>query len=288
MEIKGDEFIKNVQEKQEREELERKFNELEETKVEINENLSSKVREDKDSNEFDNIMLNEPPQEEDNKKKYLILGIVLVVLFLLTIIIIRLLTDDKSKNDPFTSNNTEKINKIEPENNIEKDFQKIIKERLQKEVEENNSEEKIEALENITKEEEKQIDTSNNIVDETIKNIEKKITQKKVEEVKKEKPKIKKVQKTEKNIKKLITSSSSKDIKGHFIQIGAFKKKPTNAYIKKIRNSNLKYAIYKTKVKGTLYHKVLIGPYSSRAIAKNSINSVKKKLNISSAYIIKF
>ena len=92
MQIKGEEFIKKVQIQQEREELERKLNELEEVEMSINTDsviLERNNNIEQNEHELDNIMLGSSNySNEDNKKKYLILGIVLVVLFLLTIIII--------------------------------------------------------------------------------------------------------------------------------------------------------------------------------------------------------
>lgn len=72
------------------------------------------------------------------------------------------------------------------------------------------------------------------------------------------------------------------------MQIGAFSKTPSANYINKIRSANLKYKIYKVNVKGKMYNKVLIGPYSSRATAKQNVEDIKKKLNLSGAYVLKF
>lgn len=139
MQIKGEEFIKKVQIQQEREELERKLNELEEVEMSINTDsviLERNNNIEQNEHELDNIMLGSSNySNEDNKKKYLILGIVLVVLFLLTIIIIRLLTNDSAvKEDQFTSNsaNSTEMKKLSESDNIEENFQKIINERVKK------------------------------------------------------------------------------------------------------------------------------------------------------------
>jgi len=118
-----------------------------------------------------------------------------------------------------------------------------------------------------------------------LKKIETKIEEKK-EIVKKEI--VKEKVEPKKSIKALVENSSNEMTKGYFIQIGAFRKKPSDSYITNIRNANLKYKIYQVDVKGTLYNKVLIGPYSSRALANENIDNIKKKLNLSSAYILKF
>ena len=88
MQIKGEEFIRKVQLQQEREELERKLNELEEIDVSAGNNdsvfLGRNNNIDQNEHELDNIMLGSSNySNEDNKKKYLILGIILVVLFLI-------------------------------------------------------------------------------------------------------------------------------------------------------------------------------------------------------------
>lgn len=295
MEIKGEEFIKKVQLQQEREELEQKLSELEEVQSSIGENTTIKnesVNQTIDT-ELGNIMLDTPSSNEDNnKKKYLILGLILVILFLLTIIVIRLLTDS-SKEDKFTTNKTDPIETktLNEDSNIEENFQKIMNERIQKNTvkEEISSEEKIDAI-NEKKEldniEEKQ--TSNDILDETIKKIEAEIAPKKQEVkkvVKKQEPVKREVSKSVKDLVKDISSSAPK---GYFVQIGAFSKKPSNSYISKIQNAKLKYKIHQVEVKGKLYNKVLIGPYSSRANATDNIEDIKKKLNLSSAYILKF
>lgn len=150
MQIKGEEFIRKVQIQQEREELERKLNELEEIDMSassanndsifIGRNNYNNNDIDQNDHELDNIMLGSSNySSEDNKKKYLILGIILVVLFLLTIIIIRLLTDDPStKEDQFTSNgaSSTEVKKLAENENIEENFQKIINERVKKDANE--------------------------------------------------------------------------------------------------------------------------------------------------------
>ncbi|KAB7885651.1 SPOR domain-containing protein [Poseidonibacter ostreae] len=300
MEIKGDEFIKKVQLQQEREELEQKLSELEEVQTSIGENTTIRnesVNEPIDT-ELGNIMLDTPSSnEESNKKKYLILGLILVILFLLTIIVIRLLTDD-SKEDTFTTNKTDPIETktTTEDSNIEENFQKIMNERIQKnsqkekeDSQEANSEEKIDAI-NAQNEPEKveEQQASNDILDETIKKIEAEIKPKK-QEVKKVAPKKEVVKKApKKSVKELVKDISSSAPKGYFVQIGAFSKKPSNSYIAKIQNANLKYKIHQVDVKGKLFNKVLIGPYSSRASAADNIENIKKKLNLSSAYILKF
>ena len=341
MQIKGDEFIKKVQIQQEREELERKLNELEEVEMSINNDsviLERNNTNDYNSNnynnnieqnehELDNIMLGSSNANEDNKKKYLILGIVLVVLFLLTIIIIRLLTGDTPKEDQFTSNSASstEMKKLQDSDNIEENFQKIINERVKKdtnepmvpEVQGNTSNStrsenttkpedtnSLKAFENLQKEAESYNSNSAGIsdeaIDQTIKKVERSKSSVQKEKVtttpvstQKEEIVTKKVETKKSSIKDLVETPSENTISnsmssGYFIQIGAFTKKPTDNYVSTIRNAKLKYKIYQDTVNGVAYNKVLIGPYSSKAAASENVEDVKQKLNVTSAFVVKF
>ena len=331
MQIKGDEFIKKVQIQQEREELERKLNELEEVEMSINNDsviFEKSNNAEQNEHELDNIMLGTSNLNEDNKKKYLILGIVLVVLFLLTIIIIRLLTNEAPKEDQFTSNSatSTEMKKLSESDNIEQNFQKIINERVKKdanepmvpEVQGNTSgttNGRIEdsgstkAFENLQKEAENYNPNTSGIsdeaIDQTIKKVEKSksinkektVVKQKEEVIPKEDTIIKKVETKRSSIKDLVESpststandtSSSNVSSGYFIQIGALTKKPTESFINNIRNAKLKYKVYQDTVNGVSYNKVLIGPYSSKAAASENVEDVKQKLNVSSAFVVKF
>ena len=325
MQIKGDEFIKKVQIQQEREELERKLNELEEVEMSISSEpviLERSNNTEQNDHELDNIMLGSSNlNNEDNKKKYLILGIVLVVLFLLTIIIILLLTDDSSiKEDQFTSNsaNSTEMKKLAESDNIEENFQKIINERVKKDASEPmvpqtqdpintpNQEVKpevkpednttLQAFENLQKEAEnynsEKTEISDDALDQTIKKIEKSKTAVTKEKVTtpKEEAVTKKVE-TKKSVKDLVEtpSNSSNDVLGgYYVQVGAFTKKPSDNYTNTIRNAKLKYKIYQDTVNGVAYNKVLIGPYSSKATASENVEDIKQKLNVTSAFVVKF
>lgn len=325
MQIKGEEFMKKVQLQQEREELERKLNELEEIEMSIHDdpvilsrNISNDNTDNSDNNDYNNIEPNDNElnnimlgssnnTNEENKKKYLILGIVLVVLFLLTIIIIRLLTGDTSKEDQFTSNNanSSEMKKLSENSNIEENFQKIINERVKKDSSQpmvpeiaGTTDEKLEnnqqpvensLQQNETMQEEAPAVITNEALDNTIKKIEEKKAIKKETAVEKKEPAKREVveRKTEsrKSVKETINSDVSK---GYFVQIGAFTKTPSDSYINTIRNEKFKYKIYQIEIKGTLYNKVLIGPYSTRGAASQEVNDIKEKLKVSNAFIVKF
>ena len=342
MQIKGEEFIRKVQIQQEREELERKLNELEEVEMSINNDpviIGRNNDIEQNEHELDNIMLGSSnySSNEDNKKKYLILGIVLVVLFLLTIIIIRLLTNDSSiKEDQFTSNSaaSTEMKKLSESDNIEENFQKIINERVKKDANQpivpdvqgsntastTNTAGKTDpnlkddgtssaAFESLQKEAENYNPNngiSDEAMDQTIKKVEKSksVPKERVANTQKEvvTPKeeivTKKVETKKPSVKDLVDTPSSSNISsnesssnvssGYFIQIGAFTKKPTDGYVSTIRNAKLKYKIYQDTVNGVAYNKVLIGPYSSKAAASENVEDVKQKLNVTSAFVVKF
>ena len=268
-------------------------------------------------------MLGSSNANEDNKKKYLILGIVLVVLFLLTIIIIRLLTNGAPKEDQFTSNSASstEMKKLQDSDNIEENFQKIINERVKKDTNEpmvpevrgattKSNNEKTEdsnttqAFENLQKEAEsynsKSTGISDEAIDQTIKKVERSKSSVQKEKItttpsltQKEEVVTKKVETKKASIKDLVEIPSENTISnskasGYFIQIGAFTKKPTDNYVSTIRNAKLKYKIYQDTVNGVAYNKVLIGPYSSKAAASENVEDVKQKLNVTSAFVVKF
>lgn len=363
MQIKGEEFIRKVQIQQEREELERKLNELEEVQMSFNNNdpviVEKSYNDDPNDHELDNIMLSSSNYSDDDnsKKKYLILGIILVVLFLFTIIIIRLLTDDSaSKEDQFTTSSASSIEKkkLAENENIEENFQKIINERVKKDanepmVPETKSSTTTTQSKSKTSSDSKNAETvkddgnaspafeslqkeaenykagggiSDEAMDQTIRKVEKSKSLpkekaapvQKQETVAKEEITTKKVE-TKKSIKDLVDSapysgsstssrttspssvskSSSSSVEssggaanGYYIQIGAFTKTPTDSYVSNIRNAKLKYKVYQDNVSGTTYNKVLIGPYSSKAAASESVEDVKQKLNVTSAFVVKF
>lgn len=302
MEIKGEDFIKKVQIQQERDELEQKLSELEnvESAINVSPSIKDRINKMQDDQELGNIMLDTPVTNKENKKKYLILGLVLVILFLITIIIIRLLTNS-SEEDSFTSNksNPLEVQSTVEDNNIEANFQKIMNERVKTETP--KEENKISETKQITDEEvaenEKMDKALNDVMQSYKEKEEAKAISKPKEVVEKVTPKKvipkkvipkKIVVKEKKSVKDLVKDISSSKPKGYFVQIGAFSKKPADSYIQKIRSANLKYKIHKVQIKGKLFNKVLIGPYSSKASASESINNIKRKLNLSSAYVLKF
>ncbi len=212
MEFKGEEFVKKVQLKQEKETLKLRLQDLEDqdTVKEPNSNIRIDTQEnllDLPEQELGDILLSNSDEPAD-KKKYIILGLVLVVLFLITIIIIRLVTtSDNDKNDSFV-NKKENISqdKILDDENIEQQYQKIIKQKMKKRQEEkiaNQDAASLKAQEalNIKKTQKEEIKT----------NKEKEIQEvKKAKEIKKELLILK--EKPKKVLEKELKKSSSKQV----------------------------------------------------------------------------
>ena len=93
MEIKGENFIKNVQIRQEKDEIQQRLDEIEKElpKTQTTPNFQRELDNNKiEENELGDIMLenSEPSQSSDNKKKYIVLGLVLIILFLKYIIMV--------------------------------------------------------------------------------------------------------------------------------------------------------------------------------------------------------
>lgn len=321
MEIKGEDFIKNVQIKQEKTELEERLFELEAESKNSNSSQSSNPYEQnnpyasnnnytyeeeviKTESELDDILLgaSNSSQNQDNKKKYIILGLVLAILFLITIIIFRLLSNETAPNDSFTKDK-ESIPQDKPlDNNIEQQYQKIVNEKLKS----------IEDLKAKTEEEKKNITESMDL--NSIQKEEKKIAMPapskeeiaKANEIKKDIFEVQKEKVVKKEVvqpkpvvttpkvapkpvvKKPVYKTNSSKPTGTFIQVGAFSKSIDKDYLATLKSSKLSYKFYKVDVNGTTFTKVLVGPYNSRNEAVKNIESVKSKLKVKSAFILKF
>lgn len=338
MQIRGNEFLKKVQERQEREDLEKRLKELqtsntnyigdekpviETNNLQENEPLNSYENSfqsnlnqinNPNDNELENIMLSRPngPSNEDTKKKYILLGVALLVLFLLTIIIIRLLTSDPNQEDGFTSKQSSDRTLTKESSKIEEDFQKLINERSRQESEaeafaRQSAEERLNNMQSI--QEDSNINNqvnesvSGTISDKALDETMRKLDERKIAALEEKAPvkvdkkpepvRVEKKPEPKKSVKELVTNTktstaSASAPNGYFVQVGAFSKKPSDAFINSIRNAGLNYTIYQQNVNGTLFNKVLIGPYPSRTNASNNINSIKNSLNLQNAHIVKF
>lgn len=99
------------------------------------------------------------------------------------------------------------------------------------------------------------------------------------------KPKVKKVKhqsikKKSQNVKKRSAVQKSSK-KYYYVQVGSFKAKPTQRYLRKISKLGLPY-----KVKKTSIYKVLVGPYRKETTARRMLPKVKRNLN-KNAFITK-
>lgn len=286
MEIKGDDFIKNIKIKQEKDEIQQRLDEIERELPSIQSSPSFQNQLNNmevEEQELGDIILesDEPMQNKDNnKKKYIVLGLVLIILFLITIIIIRLLTNDKSTDDSFVENEDIIQEEILNNENIEDKYQKLLNEKLEIIKNKNNNLNDSINIEKI-QEDEIKLEKEINPVEE------KKVIaiKKEIEEIKKEKV-VKKVKKIVKVIpRKRVTPS--KNLSGTYIQVGSFTKEPSNKYLENIRNNGFKYKLYEIKVNGKIFTKVLIGPFKDKQDANAELNSIKKLLKVPSAWIIK-
>lgn len=305
MEIRGEDFIKKVQLKQEKSEIEQRLNEIrnsesafsQETQQRPSQSQLDREIEIQEEREYSDIMLGKSSSNTQNKKKYLVLGLILVILFLLTIIIIRLLTNDSASNDSFTNSSDADTQKVVGNENIEEQYQKIINEKLknikeEKEtpiIEQDNNQnlnlEKMEQKEVV--QEEPKVETPKPDVFEVKK--EEVAAPAPVKKVVQPKPVVKKapapvVKKTTSPTREVVTSKP----KGTFVQIGAFSKMPEDKYLNNITSKGFSYKVYKVSINGKMFHKVLIGPYSSRGQAKNATDDIKKKLNVNGAFILTY
>ena len=288
MEIKGDEFLKNVKVKQEEETLKQKLNEFENLRQQNSASNPYKEyvnNEPYDDNELGDILLQNSAKNDpkENKKKYIILGIALVLLFVITIVIIRLITNDGANDVKFQEQSTLEQDKALNDEKIQQEYQQILNDKLKK-VNENSvvevpkeTQEDLKQLqeqeEALPAQEEQQPNPLNIVKEEPV-----------VEPVKEEEPVAKPIVKKEPVPVK--TSTSTAATKGVYIQIGAFSKMPSDKYLSEITSKGYNFKLHKMNVQGKELVKVLVGPYSSRTQAQENLNSVRTTLGASGAYIL--
>ncbi len=261
----------------------------------------------KESNsELNNILLDNKTNE--NKKKYILLGIALSVLFILTILIIRLISDDKKDNQSFISQEIEKIKQdnIPDTPNVNEKYQEIVdsnvKQTIQKKLDLDKISQEEVPLPKVEQKPIKKIVKEEPITDvfgmetkarikEKVKTSLKNTKQKQSVEIKEidtiqetsiEEPiKIKPIQKQIKKTKTI------KKVSGSFVQIGAFTQKPNKTLLNQVTKAGYTYIVHKMNIRGTIYNKVLIGPYKDRKETEEMIIKIKKDLNKPDAYILK-
>lgn len=291
MEIKGDEFLKNVKVKQEEETLKQKLNEFENLRQQNSASNPYKEyvnnEQPYEDNELGDILLQNSAKSDskENKKKYIILGVALVLLFVITIVIIRLITSDGANDVKFQEQSTLEQDKALNDEKIQQEYQQILNDKLKK-VNENSvveiPKETQEELKQLQEQEEalpiqeEQQPNPLNIVKE-----EEPIA----EPIKKEEPVITKpaVKKEPTSVK---PSTSTAATKGVYIQIGAFSKTPSDKYLSEITSKGYTFKLHKMTVQGKELVKVLVGPYSNRAQAQENLSNIRTTLGASGAYIL--
>jgi DedD protein len=304
MEVRGEDFVKNLEIERQKTKLEEERLKLEEQKeqsVILNSNNLDNSFEDTqvEDNELDDIKLDD---NKDSKQNYIILGFAFVLLFLITIIIIRLISGDDTKsnlddNTFIQTETTEEIISTKQNEDIVNDTTSndMINKALDIQKIETNKENEIIVEDTPKKESVKDKELQNNIFEinqqeQTAKAIKKEIVKPKVEEKKETK---KKLVNPYKNIvikdeyKPSVKVSSSK-IHGYFIQIGAFSKVPNKKLLSRLHNANLNYKLHKMTINGKKYIKLLVGPYKSHTQALKYLSKTRQVSKNNKAYILRF
>ena len=248
-----------------------------------------------------------------NNKKYIILGFTLVILFILTIVLIRVLSNnDQEKQLAQTSQQTQTINKDKVLDKIDSNeqYQEIIKKKepikeiiipepkiIKKEIMlPEIIKEELPEIKQVIKKPQPKVELKKdplNIQEKKV--IKPKVKPKPiVKHTPKPKPTVKAYTKPKRKIvippaqETNFAKKSQSEVKGYYIQIGAFSKKPSKKLLNNIRKKGYRYAIYPVKIKGKTYNKVLIGAYPSKGLALKVISKVKKDFHNPNAYILKF
>lgn len=300
MEIRGDEFIKNLELEKEKVKLKEQTDSLNAQKqktifqssdddiddIKIDENITEPIFQ-----ELDDIVLN---NNENNKQKYIVFGFALILLFLITIITIRLIQEPKTQNN-FTSDD------------IIEDLDKKVLQKTTKKINKSLDIDKI-----IQSEDPIKVKQQDSILDKNKKNstsdifgIEKKKTPTKpIEVTQLEKPKteIKKniIKKSKPIINKPIQEINLNKLfdkkkivkndkpKGYYIQVGAFTKAPDKKLINALKKAKYNFLLHKMKIKGRVYTKVLVGSYKNKKSAQKDLDQVRKTIHNSKSYILRF
>ena len=296
MEVRGEDFVKNLEIERQKTKLEEERLKLEKQKeqsVILNSNNLDNSFED---NELDDIKLEE---NKGNKQNYIVLGFAFILLFLITIIIIRLISGDDTKsnlddNTFIQTETTEEIISTKQNDDVVNDTTSndMINKALDIQTIQTNKENEEAALKAAKEENVKNKELQNNIfeINQQEQTVKKDIVKPKPIEKKEVK---KKLVNPYKNIvikdeyKPSVKVSSSK-IHGYFIQIGAFSKVPNKKLLSKLQKENLNYKLHKMTINGKKYIKLLVGPYKSRTQALKYLNKTRQVSKNNKAYIIRF
>lgn len=257
----------------------------------------------------------EPEDPNKTKKKYILLGLALILVFVITILVIRVISNSG------TEESLDGANPEQKELITDKILDKIdSNEEFQKAVEKKDAQKEMQKLEDQREEAQPKFDMPNETVQgntpllvekpqkeesrrdplgldsvpdapqttTAVKTVQKQVATK--PQVVETKSTVSKEQvKIEKKIPQLppVKATTSK-VSGYYIQVGAFTKQPSKTLLNEISSKGYRYAIHPVNVKGTMYNKVIIGPYPTRNIANQKLPEVKRSLKRSGAYIVKF
>lgn len=293
MEFKGDEFLKNVQVKQEEEILRQRLGEFDNLRQNNGSNPYTKEYVNSDpynDNELGDILLqNSNSDHQDNKKKYIVLGIALVLLFVITIVIIRLISTDSTSNDVKPQEQAVlDQDKALNDDKIQQEYQQILNDKLKKvdgamtQLPDNaNADVKtLESQEESLPVKEEQANPLN-IKDEPA-------VMEEPEQVIKTAPKTVKKEVVQPKATPAPTTkpTATSSAKGLFVQIGAYSQKPTEKFLADIEAKGFTYKMYSVTVKGQELTKLLIGPYKSRTDAQNNLSTIRKTFGAPGAFIL--
>ena len=263
------------------------------------------IKRESQTRDLDDILLeNNSQTNNNNKKKYIYLTISLIILFILTITIIQLISEDTKENRLFVKPNIEKIEQdnILSSTDADKKYQQIIDKKTKKTIQKKLNLDTIVKKEIPLPKEKKKTIKKNRTkkVKKTITDVfgmeQKPVIKKTIKSIKKLKPRPKPkpkpiIKKIQKPITKSVVKSKPKIIPkkttGTFVQVGAFTKAPSKKLLNTIKKYGYNYTIVKMTIKGRLYNKVLIGPYTNKQKTSKALSKIKKDLNNKNAYILK-
>lgn len=277
-------------------------------------NISSdSTLKDSDFNNLYDIKLN-PDANGNNKKKYLILIVSLILLFIITIVVIRMISNNNEEskleqpsqtiqkdnqlnniktNDEYEQiiEKNEKLSFTEPEsvNQIQEKKELILPEPTKEpspvKIESAKKTQATKDIFGLEKEAKQEAITQKTAL---VENDQEKLKEKLKESLNKAVKQDKKVILPAPEVTNFVKpTTSSKAVKGYFIQIGSFTKKPATNYLKNITSKGYTYTLHKVTVKGKEYNKLLIGSYPSHSAAKQNLPKIKKDLKAPGAYILK-
>jgi len=301
MEVRGKEFVENMEIVREKQKLEAQANELNKQKQQTVFKSSNTKNNahfgDTKIDDIDDIRLKD---KNNNKQKYLIFGFALVLLFLITIVTIRLVSEP-AKDNQF-NNNDDLIETVQDDSvdstkkKIDKslDIDKII--QAEEDIKSATLSNSDTATNDTTKEEEKPQGDIFGIEKKSASEVKPK--PKEVQQITTVTPQpveptpVKQQIKHDTIVKKTITQQEKivpKEIKpqGYFIQVGAFTKGVSNSLINTLNKSHLTFIKYKMVIRGTLYTKVLVGNYKTKQDAILDLSRVKQLVRNSHAYVLR-